>query len=204
MLLWVMGVRFNNTRAVSGEWNVSRVISRLYGWVYKTLRLSTLVVEHSVVVMRARLNPMSTQFLILVLWNLSSESVGGIKFWDPVEDSDTGGPRSVTVRMEHVFAFQYWYSELCVENRWGAGRKHCFVDFSSLVALESSVDEGWWGGAESYIQGQLKSHLFPAEILVEAINMKHSGILYPLDISVFCFCESLLFQIFVPREFIKP
>ena len=58
---------FNNTRAVSGERNVSRVISRLYGWVYKTLRLSTLVVEHSVVVMRARLNPMSTQFFILVL-----------------------------------------------------------------------------------------------------------------------------------------
>ena len=33
------------------------------------------MVEHSVVVMSARLNPMSSQFSILVYWNLSSESV---------------------------------------------------------------------------------------------------------------------------------
>ena len=36
---------------VSWEWNVSRVTPRLYGWVHKTLRLSPLVVEYSVVVM---------------------------------------------------------------------------------------------------------------------------------------------------------
>ena len=43
------------------------VIPRLYGWVYKTLRLSPLVVEHSVVVMSARLNPMGSQFSIPAL-----------------------------------------------------------------------------------------------------------------------------------------
>ena len=33
----------------------------------------------------------------------------------------------------------------------GGGRKHCFVNFCSVAVLESSVDEGWWGGAESLI-----------------------------------------------------
>ena len=27
---------------------------------------------------------------------------GGITFWDPVEDSNTGGPTTVTVRMEYL------------------------------------------------------------------------------------------------------
>ena len=40
---------------------------RLYEWVYKTLRLSRLVVDHSVVVMSARLNPVGSQFSIPVL-----------------------------------------------------------------------------------------------------------------------------------------
>ena len=82
MLLWVIGVEFNDTCTVSGKGNVFRVIPRLHGWVYKTLRLSLLVVEHSVVVATARLNPMGSQFLIPVLWNLCSESVGH-KLWTP-------------------------------------------------------------------------------------------------------------------------
>ena len=53
MLLWVMEVGFDNTCTVSGKWNVSRVIPRLYGWLNKTVRLSTLVVEHFVEVMTA-------------------------------------------------------------------------------------------------------------------------------------------------------
>ena len=36
-------------------------------WVYKTLRLSPLVLDHSVVVMSMRLNPVGSQFSILVL-----------------------------------------------------------------------------------------------------------------------------------------
>ena len=151
MLLWVMGAGFCNTCTVSGKWNVSRVIPRFYGWVYKTLRLSPLVVEHSFVVMSARLNPMCSQIPIPVLWNLCSELVRGIKCWDSIKDSDTGGSTSITVRMEYLLAFQYWYCEFCVENRWGGGRKHCFVNFCSLAVLESSVDEGWWSGAESLI-----------------------------------------------------
>ena len=58
---------FDNTCTISGKRNISRVIPRLYGWVYKTLRLSPLAVDHSVVVMSARLNPMGSQFLIPVL-----------------------------------------------------------------------------------------------------------------------------------------
>ena len=48
------------------------------GWVYKTLRLSPSVVEYNVVVMSARLNPMSSQFSIPVLRTLCSKSVGAL------------------------------------------------------------------------------------------------------------------------------
>ena len=107
---WVVG--FENTCTVSGKWNVSRVIPRLYEWVHKTLRLSLLVGEHGVVVMSVRLNPMDSQSSIPFLWNLFSESVGeGIKFWEQVEDSDTGVPCSIIVRVEYLFAFQYCYCE---------------------------------------------------------------------------------------------
>ena len=125
-----MGMGFDNTCAVSGKWNASKVIPRLYGWVYKTLRLSPLVVEYSVVVMSTRLNLMGSQFSIPVLWNLCSvfRISGGINCWDPVQDSDTGGPSSITVRMEYLFAFQYWYWELCVENRWGRNLQTHHVD----------------------------------------------------------------------------
>ena len=58
-------------------------------------------------------------------------------------------------------------------------------------------------GAESRIQSQLKLHLFPGRFLAEAIYIKHSGILYRLDISKFYFYKPLLFQIFVLPKFIK-
>ena len=54
---------FDNTCAVPG----SEMSLRLYGWVYKTLRLSPLVIEHSVAAMSARLNLMGSQFSIPVL-----------------------------------------------------------------------------------------------------------------------------------------
>ena len=65
------------------------------------------------------------------------------------------------------------------------------------------MGEGWWGGAESLIQGQLKLHPFPGRNLAKAISMTNSGMLYRLDISTFYFDEPLLFQIFVPWKFIK-
>ena len=69
---------------------------------------------------------------------------GGINCWDPVEDSDTGGPSSITVRMEYLRAFQYWYCELCLENRWG--RKHCFVNFFLWRCLNLRWMRGGWVG----------------------------------------------------------
>ena len=45
---WVWDLR---TLAVSRKWNVSGIIPRLYGWVYKTWRLFPLADEHSVAVM---------------------------------------------------------------------------------------------------------------------------------------------------------
>ena len=65
------------------------------------------------------------------------------------------------------------------------------------------MSEGWWGKAESFIQGQVKSHPFPGGILAEAISMTHSGMLYRLDISAFYFFEPLLLQLFVPWKFIN-
>ena len=58
-------------------------------------------------------------------------------------------------------------------------------------------------GAESLIQGLLKSHLFPAGILAKATSMTHSDMFYRLDISTFYFYEPLLLQIFFPWKYIK-
>ena len=70
------------------------------------------MVEHNVVVMlrcfqsrRSQINFMCTQFLILVLLNLFSESVWDINFFELVEDCDTGDPGSIAVRMKYLFAF---------------------------------------------------------------------------------------------------
>ena len=100
------------TLAVSGKWNVSRVIPRLYGWVYKTLRLSLLVVKHSVVVMTAGSQSRQSQIesYVLPIFDSSFKRFvfrisGSIKFWDPVEDSNTGSLSSITVRMGYIFAF---------------------------------------------------------------------------------------------------
>ena len=132
MLLWVMGVGFNNTCAVSEKWNVFRVIARYFGWAYKNLRLSPLVVEKGVVVMSVRLNPMDSQFWF-PFYLICVQNQWGHKTLNPIEDSEIGGRSSITVRMEYLLAIQYWYSEPCAENQWGWSKKHCFVNFSSLI-----------------------------------------------------------------------
>ena len=126
MLLWVMGVAFDNTCTVSGKWNTSRAIPRPYAWVYKTLRLSPLAVEHSVEVMaagsqsrRSEIESYGSQFSIFVLSNLCLKSVVEENFEILVEVSDNSGPSSIIVRKEYLFAFQVWYCELFVENWWG-------------------------------------------------------------------------------------
>ena len=53
---------------------------------------------------------MGGQFSILALWTLCSESAGAWNFEILVEDSDTGGPSSIAVRIECLrlsFQFQY-------------------------------------------------------------------------------------------------
>ena len=111
---------------VSGKWNVSRIIPKLHGWIYKALRLSLLAVQHIVEVMtpgsqsrRTQIESMGSQFSISVLLNLCSESVEAKSFEILVEDSFTCSPSSGTVRIESLFAFQFWYCGLCEENRQG-------------------------------------------------------------------------------------
>ena len=73
MPLWVVCLGFENTWVVSKKWNV---ISRLYGSVYKILRLLLTAVEYSIVVVDTSSIPGRSQFLIPVLRNLCSEAVG--------------------------------------------------------------------------------------------------------------------------------
>ena len=42
---------------------------------------------------------------------------GDLNFVVVVEDCDTGGPSSITVRMEYLFVSQFLYCELYVRNR---------------------------------------------------------------------------------------
>ena len=48
---------------------------------------------------------MGSEFSISVLLNLCSESMEASNFEILVVDSDTGGPSSITVRMEYLFYF---------------------------------------------------------------------------------------------------
>ena len=89
ILLWVIGLKFENTWTVSWKGNISRVISRLYGWVYKTLKLSPLAVEHSVVVTTAGSQSRRSQIESYGYPILDSRFIkfvfrisGGIKFGD--------------------------------------------------------------------------------------------------------------------------
>ena len=42
---------------------------------------------------------------------------GDLNFVILVENSSTGGPNSISVRMEYLFIFQFSYCGLCVGNR---------------------------------------------------------------------------------------
>ena len=50
MLLWVMGVGFENPCTVWDKWNVSVVISRINEWGYNRLRVPLIIAEHGVVI----------------------------------------------------------------------------------------------------------------------------------------------------------
>ena len=113
-----LGVEFENTCIVSGKWNVSRVIPRLYGLIYKTLRFFPLVIEQIVVVMMV--GSQSRRFQI--------ESYGCLK------------TPTMTVRAQlqlrwNTYLFFNSDIELWVESWWGGDRKHCFVNICSLAVL---------------------------------------------------------------------
>ena len=131
-----------STCAVSGKCNVSRAIPRLYVWVCKTLRLSPLVVEHSVVVMtvgcqsrRSKIESYRQPIFDFPFMKLVLQSLGPWTFVILVEDFDTGGPSSVTVRIEYLFAFQSWYCDFCVENRRWGGRKFSSLRYLSIQSI---------------------------------------------------------------------
>ena len=130
MSLWVMGVGFGNTCTVSVvELRVpsgGTPTQRVPNW---WLCLRILNQENP------NLNSMSVQLSILALWNLCSESVRAWNFEILVEDSNTGGPSSIAVRIESLFAIfvpvPIW--ELCMKN-----------DESEA---ESIIKWGGWGGS---------------------------------------------------------
>ena len=55
--------------------------------------------------------------LWVVLLNLCLESMEAKNLEILGGEPNIGSPSSFTVRMEYLFAFQFWYCELCVENR---------------------------------------------------------------------------------------
>ena len=157
MLFWVIG-EFENTCIVWRKWDISRVIPLLYGWAYKTLK--TFPISGWTYCSGYDCGFSIKIISEWILWVVNFDSgfmkfffriSGRIKFWDPVEDSDTREPSSVTFRMEYLFVFQFWYNELCVENQWRGGKKYYFVNFRSLVVLSLLPGEEWWGGSKNLI-----------------------------------------------------
>ena len=109
---------------------------------------------------------------------------------------------SITVRMEYLFNFQFWYCELCEENRWGGGRKYCFVNFCSLALLQSSMNEGSGVGKKVLFRGSW-NRTFPNRDLSR--SNKHdifwhvisTGYLYVLFLSAIAVSD------FLPLEMYK-
>ena len=123
MLLWVMGLGFENMCTVSVKWNFSKIIPRLYWWVYKALTLPSLTVELNVVVMTAvlkqddpRLNPMGNQYLIPVFnWDPS---------WRPCHWQS-----KFNYHYDRILICVEIIKILCVKNQWGGRQKTLFCSF---------------------------------------------------------------------------
>ena len=133
-----------------------------------------------------RLNPMGSQFSTTILWNLYSESVRTIKFWDLVEDSHTGGPSLIAIRMENLICFS-------ILILWTL----CGIFGGPLTP----VGEGWWGGSESLSSDQLKFASFSTRDFNR--SSKHDTLWHVLSTGYFYLYEPLLIQILVPWKFIK-
>ena len=148
---------------------------------------------------------MGGHFSISDLLNLRSESVGAYNFEIIADDSYTGGPSSFTVRMEYLFAFQFWYCKLCVENPWwgeGGWQKALFCEFLFFgVALLAG---GWRvvGYGRKFYLGPTQISSFSNRNFRQR-NRHDSGLFYQMSIFTFYFYESFLFQIFFPWKFIN-
>ena len=87
-------------------------------------------------------------------------SNGGLKFGILVKDFDTGGPSSITVRKEYLFAFQFWFMEFMElsvgNNQWrGEGQKALFCwGFFNWWCFNTLIVDGRGLG------GSRKSHLY--------------------------------------------
>ena len=86
----VMGVGFENICTISGGWNVSKVVPRLYGWIYNVLWLFLLTAEDSVVAVTMGFQSGRPQFdshrwpildSCFIMFMFSSS--GAMKFCDP-------------------------------------------------------------------------------------------------------------------------
>ena len=173
-----MGVAFENTAIVSGKWNVSRIIPRLYRWVYKVLRLSQLIVELWVPNQGFSQSAGSQSVVVIVgsqLGGTQCESYeqllfdshflkflfrinGGIKFWDLSRRLRYWRPE-FDCREDGMFIclsiLILWV--LC-ENRWWGGIKHYFFNFCFAGVLSLSWCFKW------VLEWDRKSYLGSAEI----------------------------------------
>ena len=123
MLLWVKGVGFENTYTVLGKWNVSRVIPRLYGWVYKLFITPPLSVELPVP-SQGDCQSVSCQSVVITAGTQS----GGA--W---------------VRILWVANFWLLFYEISAQNQW---EQSLFFQGALVVR---GLFEGSWGWAESHI-----------------------------------------------------
>ena len=94
--------------------NLSRVVLRLYGCVYKILILANVKVAYRVVVVSAGFHSKVSQFVFRGRPLFDSRftkfvlrSSGSIKFVMLFQNSDTGGSSSITTRIEYLFAVQF-------------------------------------------------------------------------------------------------
>ena len=108
--------------------------------------------------------PIGSQFLIRVFTKFVFTSNGASSFVVWLKYSDTGGLKTITVRIIYLFAFQIWCCELCVENQCEEKGSIVLLIFLQL----SSMGDGLVGRGGSYHvwSSEIASFCFvgPAEI----------------------------------------
>ena len=108
------------------------------------------------------LNSMGGQFPILALWNLYSESVGTWNFEILVEDSDTGSPSLIAVRIESLFTIfvPIPTCKLCMKNDEG--------EAESVIKWGGSWGSSLHGKNEEKFMTHLKFYLTNGSIIYDS------------------------------------